>query len=107
MNYSYYPGCSATSSSIDYEISVQEVCSFLGLGLTELEDWNCCGSTHLSSVTPEISVALSVRNLVQAGEELITPCSVCYANLKLANRKFCEDSKVSKQVNDVLKRIGF
>ncbi|NIO21036.1 MAG: disulfide reductase, partial [Candidatus Aenigmarchaeota archaeon] len=44
MKFSYYPGCTAHSTSKEYTLSYREVLSVLGVELEEIEDWNCCGA---------------------------------------------------------------
>ena len=47
---SYYPGCSMKTSSKFYETSLKEVFSFYGIGLKELDDWSCCGSSAAHTI---------------------------------------------------------
>ena len=63
MEYTYYPGCSLTRTSKPYDMSTRAVFAKLGLGLHELEDWNCCGATAYMSVKETVSFAISARNL--------------------------------------------
>jgi heterodisulfide reductase subunit B len=60
------------------------VASFLGSELTELKDWNCCGSTPSTAVDELGSYCMAARNLALAEKarlELVTPCSACYVIL--------------------------
>jgi len=55
----------------------------LGLKLTELDDWNCCGATLCAGVSKISSFALTARNLAlaeknYAGKDIVAPCSACY-----------------------------
>jgi len=38
----------------------------LGIGLHEIEDWNCCGATMYMSVKKIVGYAISARNLALA-----------------------------------------
>ncbi len=92
MNYAYYPGCSALGSSEDYERSTQAVCEALGVQLTPVPDWSCCGSTPAHAVSTELSAALCARNLSIAGRMgceggVLTSCPSCLSNLKLATHR--------------------
>lgn len=85
----YYPGCSLESTASDYNASIQALAGMLGIELSEVEDWNCCGSTSAHSLSPELSLVLSARNVVRAeaaGRDLIVPCSLCFNRLKTAEK---------------------
>ena len=88
MKFAYFPGCSAHGTSLEYETSTRAVCGALDLSFTEIEDWNCCGSTPAHSLDAVLSAALAARNLTLAkntgAQEVITPCPSCLSNLKLA-----------------------
>ena len=47
------------------DLSTRAVCSALDIALEELEDWNCCGATHVANDL--ISVGLAARNMAQTG----------------------------------------
>ncbi len=105
MKLAYYPGCSAIGTSADYEVSTRVVCRDLGLTLTDLEDWNCCGSTPAHAVSTELSAALCGRNLdiaAKAGaEKVLTPCPSCLSNLRHAGHRL-EDAEFRKNVDELL-----
>lgn len=94
ISYAYYPGCSSTGTSADYEKSTQAVCRALGLKLEEVAGWNCCGSTPAHAMDTQLSAALCVRNLdlaVQSGaEKLLTTCPSCLSNLRHAAHRMEE-----------------
>ncbi len=48
MKLAYYPGCVSQSTGKEMDASTRAVCAALGIELEELEDWNCCGATHVS-----------------------------------------------------------
>ncbi len=66
MSYLYYPGCSLKSTGRAYEESTLSVFANLGIALSEIDDWNCCGATAYMSVSELKSFALSARNLALA-----------------------------------------
>ena len=83
MNYAYYPGCSLHASAKEYDTSWRAVCERLGIELSEMADWSCCGTVHATSVDRTTSLALAARNLSIAEAmnlEIIAPCSGCYKN---------------------------
>ncbi len=105
MKLAYYPGCSAVGTSADYEMSTRAVCTDLGLELTDLSDWNCCGSTPAHAVDTELSAALCARNLdiaASAGaEKVATGCPSCLSNLRHAAHRV-EDAAFKERVNGLL-----
>jgi heterodisulfide reductase subunit B len=82
----------------------------LGIGLRELEDWNCCGATMYMSVDEALSMAISARNLAlaeQAGfRDLIAPCSACYTVLLKTNRFLRESPELRGKVEHLLGQVG-
>ncbi|NPV63524.1 MAG: CoB--CoM heterodisulfide reductase iron-sulfur subunit B family protein [Methanotrichaceae archaeon] len=99
MKLAYYPGCVSRSTGKEMDLSTRAVCEALGITLEELEDWNCCGATHVSNEL--VAVGLAARNLAQTDLPVMTPCSICYSNLRTAAQKL-EDRKLRATVNQVL-----
>ena len=64
--YAYYPGCSLECSTKSYDVSARKVADRLGIKLTELDDWNCCGATAYMSVRELRAFVLSARNIALA-----------------------------------------
>lgn len=87
MKFSYYPGCSLHSTGKEYNESTQAVCKMLDIELIEIPDWNCCGASAAHSLNHELAIELNRRNLLQAQEDIVVPCSACYYNLKQANEE--------------------
>ncbi|MGO8736961.1 MAG: CoB--CoM heterodisulfide reductase iron-sulfur subunit B family protein [Terriglobia bacterium] len=110
MEYLYYPGCSLESSGKPYDESLRAVFRALGIGLRQLEDWNCCGATMYMSVNEALSLTVSARNLAlaeQAGfRDLIAPCSACYTVLLKTNRFLRENSELRAKVDQLLGQVG-
>ncbi len=95
LNYAYYPGCSGTGTSIEYDMSTRAICAKLGITLNEIPDWSCCGSTPAHTVDHTLSSALSARNLALVEKmnlsTAITPCPSCLTNLKTATHRMGKD----------------
>ena len=99
MKLAYYPGCVSRSTGKDMDASTRAVCKALGIELVELEDWNCCGATHVSNEL--VATGLAARNMAQTDLEIMTSCSICYSNLRSAVLNL-EDLETRKRVNAVL-----
>ncbi|MGI6546930.1 MAG: CoB--CoM heterodisulfide reductase iron-sulfur subunit B family protein [Bacillota bacterium] len=110
MRYGYMPGCSSHASSVDYEASTKAVAKALGIDLVEIEDWNCCGTAPISSVNPEMAVALSARNLALAEEQgfdaVVTACAACFNMLYKAWDNFASNPGMRKQLEEAMSDIG-
>lgn len=105
MRYAYYPGCSLHVGSKEYDMSWRAVCQVLGIELAEMEDWNCCGTVHASSVNAQVAHALAARNLSIAEEmglDIVAACSGCYKNLRATDIAFKSDRATKERVNSFL-----
>jgi heterodisulfide reductase subunit B len=111
-DYIFYPGCSLESSAKAYYDSVTVVCKQLGIGLKEIEDWNCCGATEYFSLELTPAYALIARNLALAeqqangNKEIIAPCSACYLNLAKTDHYMHDDKAFGKKINEALAAGG-
>ncbi len=111
-DYIFYPGCSMESSAKAYHASTLAVCKQLGIGLKEIDDWNCCGATEYLSLDLLPAYALIARNLALAEKQangnktIIAPCSACYLNLAKADHYMLEDKDLGSKVNEALAAGG-
>ena len=99
MKYAYFPGCSLEATSVAYDKSLRAVFQALGLGLHEIDDWNCCGATAYMSVRETVSFAISARNLALAektGHDIVAPCSACFLVLA-KTRRFLQEQAVKRR----------
>ena len=105
MNYSYYPGCSLHSTGLEYGLSTRAVFKHLGLGLTELDDWNCCGASSAHALDHNLALALPARTLSLAqafDRDLVIPCAACYNRLKGADNAMRTDTETRSQMESML-----
>ena len=106
MNTGYFPGCSLTGTSKEFDISLREVAKALGVEINEIDDWNCCGasSAHLSSHL--LSIALPARNLILAKEQgfdtVFAPCAACFNRLVNAKHEMNKNVNMKATVEHVL-----
>ena len=108
-HYSYFPGCSSEATGVAYGISTQAICEPLEMELSELEDWNCCGSTPYGSTDELEAVCIATRNLAIAEEkglDLVTPCSSCYLTLNMANSNLKLYPELKDNVDRILAAAG-
>lgn len=99
MKLAYYPGCVSRSTGKEMDLSTRAVSAALGIELEEIEDWNCCGATHVSHEL--VATGLAARNMAQTDLPIMTSCSICYSNLRTAVQNM-EDPETRAKVNAVL-----
>ncbi len=86
----------------------------LGVNLTEIDDWNCCGATAYMAVNEMNSFALTARNLAIAERhaekrntvDMIAPCAACYLVLTKTQRYLAEYERISSKVHEALAAAG-
>ena len=61
--FSYFPGCSMATTAKENNASLIKLTGDLGITITELEDWNCCGSSSAHSIDEQMADRLAMRNL--------------------------------------------
>jgi heterodisulfide reductase subunit B len=98
-------------SAREFDVSVRAVMEGLGVELTEIPDWTCCGASAAEPVSALMNYALPARNLAIAekdmsGEDILAPCSACYLNLLKVNREVVGNRHLHSRVNEVLAVSG-
>ncbi len=111
--YLLYPGCSLHSTGKAYGESIGAVFSHLGLELSELKDWNCCGATSYASIDEMEAFSLAARNLALAEQQkdgerpdLVAPCNACYLVLTKTQQYMTQYDNVRKTVDRALTEAG-
>ena len=106
MKLGFYPGCSLTGSSREYNESLLAISKEAGIELVEITDWNCCGATAAHNLNHELSVSLPARNLALAEsdgmEELVVPCAACYNRLVMTQHELKEDAALLAVISERL-----
>ncbi len=101
MKIGFYPGCSLTGSSREYNESVVAIARVLDIELVEINDWNCCGATAAHSMNEELSLSLPARIMALAEKqgltEVVVPCAACYNRLKMSPSLFTKQAVVGAQ----------
>ncbi|MCK9414777.1 MAG: CoB--CoM heterodisulfide reductase iron-sulfur subunit B family protein [Prolixibacteraceae bacterium] len=107
MKIGFYPGCSLTGSSREYNESVVASAKALEIELVEIKDWNCCGATAAHVMNEELSLSLPARIMAMAEEqgltEVVVPCAACYNRLKVTQHEL-EDEHKRTRVIEILKQ---
>lgn len=107
MDMNYFPGCTLHGTAHDYHQSIEAVFRGLGVHLTELDDWNCCGASSAHVLHPGAAWELPARNLLIASHDdrpLLTPCAACFHRLKLCQshlKEHPEDHAEAEAITEV------
>jgi heterodisulfide reductase subunit B len=105
MKLGYYPGCALHGSSNDFEQSIRASFGALGVPLTELDDWICCGATAAHSLNHKLSLALPARNLALAErdgfQQLFAPCPLCSMQL-LKVQKAVKENGLREELSQII-----
>ena len=106
MKLGFYPGCSLTGSSREYNESLLAIAKAAGIELVEITDWNCCGATAAHNLNHELSVSLPARNLALAEldgmEELVVPCAACYNRLVMTQHELNKKADLKAFISEKL-----
>ena len=108
MKFSYFPGCTDHSNSMEYGWSIQAVFEALGVDLVEIEDWNCCGAAATHSMNHLLSLCLPARNISKAQATqvgpLVIPCAGCFNMTKRTEHVLRHDEAKRKEIEEI---VGF
>jgi len=105
LQYSYYPGCSLHASAGEYDLSTRELFAALGIKLTEIPDWFCCGATPAHNVDELLSLSLCAKNLELAEQvegDVAVACAACFSRLKFTQHILEENETKRKQVEQAI-----
>jgi len=106
MKYYYYPGCTLYSKAGNFDTSGRNCARALGIELTELPDWTCCGTVFPLATDNLMTLLSPVRNLVKAREgkqDIVFLCAFCYNVFKRTNRVAKTDPESRAKINDFLR----
>ena len=108
MKFALFLGCQVPVRLKQYETSSKAVLERLGVGLVDIEEFNCCGYP-LRNIEFKAFLLASARNLSLAEKKklnVITLCQCCYGTLRKANFLLKENASLRREVNAVLEREG-
>ena len=107
--YTLFLGCTVPVRALNYEISARKVAEKLGLHLSDVPDFSCCGYP-IKSVHRYAYLLMAARNFALAekkGLPLCTLCSACCSSLTEANHEIQEDEELRKRINkDLFEWVG-
>ena len=104
---SIFPGCTAHSTGIEYNLSMRAVMAELGVEFTEIDDWNCCGAAAAHCLSKLLGLALPARNVAKAQQidlPLAVPCPGCFNSFKRAQDALTNDPEMKRRLEAI---VGF
>lgn len=105
IDLAYYPGCTLSSTAREIDMALHQVCDYLDINLHILPDWNCCGSSSIHAVRPQLAISLAARNLFQTqamGKDLMVMCAGCANRLRVASNQLRRDETSCRINREIL-----
>ncbi|MBP5307641.1 MAG: CoB--CoM heterodisulfide reductase iron-sulfur subunit B family protein [Clostridia bacterium] len=105
MKYSYYPGCTLKTKAKELDVYARKCAEKLGVELTEVDDWQCCGGVYTTSrdeIVTKLSSVRALNNAKERGQSLVTVCSACHNVIKRVNYDMANDAFVNAGANNYL-----
>ena len=102
MGIPYFPGCTLSTKAKNYDRSGRAVAEALGLGFEELSEWQCCGATFPLMLDDSMALIAPTRILYQsqqAGERVVTLCSICFNVLRRSQALLERDEEMLDRIN--------
>jgi heterodisulfide reductase subunit B len=106
--YALYLGCTVPVRGMNYEASTRKVLDKLGVEVTDVEEFTCCGYP-LKAVDQETCTLMAARNIAIAEEkglDLLTLCSACTGTLVEVNEHLRHDDELRTRINQKLSSVG-
>jgi heterodisulfide reductase subunit B len=108
MKFALFLGCHIPVRLKQYETSSKAILERLGVGVVDIEEFNCCGYP-LRNIEFKAFLLASARNLSLAEKrklDVMTLCQCCYGTLRKADFLLRENASLRKEVNAVLEQEG-
>ena len=109
MKFAFFPGCVLKGAAAEAYTSMMKVCEKIGIELTEVENWTCCGASHAQGVNDLAALAVNARNISIAehmGLPIMTVCNTCTLQLRTAKARLDKDESLKNKVNEILEKGG-
>ena len=108
MKFALFLGCQIPVRLKQYETSSRAILERCGVGLVDIEEFNCCGYP-LRNIEFKAFLLSSARNLALAEKKklnVMALCKCCYGSLKKADYLLKENASLRKEVNQILEKEG-
>lgn len=105
MKFDYYPGCTLKNKAYSLDIGARKAAEFLGVGMREIPEWQCCGGVYPMCQNETAHKLPSIMALQYAKENtgsVLTVCSACYHVLKSVNYDMKTNPVIQTKANTYL-----
>ena len=104
----YYPGCSLHSTAKEMDTSFAGSMTRLGVHLSEIPGWQCCGNSAGHATNRLLATALPANELSKVRRDMrlgavAVPCAACFSRFQAANHEVTDPS-VAREVGEVTGR---
>lgn len=106
MEFSYYPGCTLRTKAKDLDLYARRSAEALGITMTELPDWQCCGAVYplaKDEIATKLSAIRALNSAKEKGQDLLTLCSACHNVLKQVNNDMRTNEDIVLRANNYMK----
>ena len=106
MEFSYYPGCTLKTKAKDLDLYARRCAEALGVTMSELPDWQCCGAVYplaKDEIATKLSAVRALASAKEKGQDLLTLCSACHNVLKQVNNDMQTNEDIVLRANNYLK----
>jgi heterodisulfide reductase subunit B2 len=106
--YALFLGCNIPARVTQYETSARAVLDRLGVTVTDIREFNCCGYPLRNSDEKAflLSSAINLALAEQAGLDIITLCKCCFGSLRHAAHLLEQDGELPDSVRRLLANKG-
>ena len=105
MKYSYFPGCTLTTTAKDLDRYARACAQALGFELEELPNWQCCGGVYplgSDEIASKLSCVRALNDAKEKGQALVTVCSACHHVMKRVNDDMQNVPDIQKRANNYM-----
>ena len=105
MIFSYYPGCTLKTKAKELDRYARRSAEALGITLSELPDWQCCGGVYpmaKDEIATKLSSVRALASARDAGHDLVTLCSACHNAFKQVNKDMAHDDNIATKANNYM-----
>ncbi|HWI14061.1 MAG TPA: CoB--CoM heterodisulfide reductase iron-sulfur subunit B family protein, partial [Burkholderiales bacterium] len=100
------------ASASNYLASTDAMCRTLGVQLTPIPDWNCCGgSISYAGAGERPRHAMNARNFALAqrhlpGQDIVATCAACWLGARETRERLDASAELMADTNEALKAAG-
>ncbi|MDQ7822368.1 MAG: heterodisulfide reductase-related iron-sulfur binding cluster [Candidatus Eremiobacteraeota bacterium] len=107
MKYGLFMGCTIPVRATHYELSARRILERLGIEVSDIEGFSCCGFP-LKSVDTHTAELIAARNLACASKEEMGICTLCSACTSMLTETALrlEEPDTKEKVNGALSEFG-